>query len=304
MVLPNPGRIAAPPSITVGTPITTSFATLAVSWSAVGSAYLAGYEVEFLPASVAVWQGYGAGFGATAASVPTAEPTGFRARAVARSGAVSGWREALVAAAVSAPTATGITGGVRPRGSVTAAARRHGGDPAGLCSTVLRYFNASGADSDAEIDEQRDLETHLIPRAMMALLGRLPDFAVFGADYATPDGTAIRDYVHVADLADAHVAALDVLCAGDRGGIYNLGSAEGHSVREVLRAIEATTGRRLPAATGARRPGDPPMLVADASLARRALGFVPKRSNLAQTTSTAWAWHLHTHAASASGPRC
>ena len=124
VVLPNPGRIAAPASITVGTPTAASFAALTVSWSAVGSAYLAGYEVEFLPASVAVWQGYGAGLGATAASISTAEPTAFRARAVARSGAVSGWREAPVPAAVSAPTATGIAGGVRLSGGFPADAVR------------------------------------------------------------------------------------------------------------------------------------------------------------------------------------
>ncbi|MGG5890221.1 phage tail protein [Falsiroseomonas sp. HC035] len=124
VVLPNPGRIAAPASITVGTPFTSSFAALAVFWSPVGSAYLVGYEVEFLPASVAVWQGYGAGLGATAAVIPTAEPTAFRARAVARSGAVSGWRTAPVPAAVSAPTATGITGGVRLSGGFPADAVR------------------------------------------------------------------------------------------------------------------------------------------------------------------------------------
>ena len=166
----------------------------------------------------------------------------------------------------------------------------------GMRSTVLRYFNASGADADVEVGEQRDPETHLIPRAMMALLGHLPDFTVLGADFATPDGTAIRDYVHVADLADAHVAALDALFAGSAGGTYNLGSGEGHSVLQVMRAIERATGRKLPAATGARRAGDPPILVADASLAHRALGFAPTRSNLPQIAATAWAWHQRAHA--------
>lgn len=120
VVLPNPGRIAVPAAITVTPPLTTAFASLAVAWSPVASAYLAGYEVEYLPASLAVWQGYGAGFGATAASIPTAEPTGFRARAVARSGAVSGWRTALVPSTVSAPTATGIAGGIRITGGFPA----------------------------------------------------------------------------------------------------------------------------------------------------------------------------------------
>lgn len=112
-VLPNPGIIAAPASIAVDTPTGTGFAAISVSWAAVGSPYLAGYELEFRPASVAVWQGYGGALGATAASIPTAEPTAFRVRAVARSGAVLGWREAPVPAAVSAPTATGIAGGIR-----------------------------------------------------------------------------------------------------------------------------------------------------------------------------------------------
>ena len=116
VVLPNPGVIAAPTSITVETPQATAFAALAVSWAAVGSSHLAGYQVEFLPASVAAWQGYGGSLGATAAAIPTAEPTGFRVRAVARSGAVSGWRQALVPAAVAAPTATGIAGGIRLSG--------------------------------------------------------------------------------------------------------------------------------------------------------------------------------------------
>jgi hypothetical protein len=116
VVLPNPGVIAAPASIMVETPQTTAFAVLSLSWAAVGSSHLAGYQVEFLPASVAAWQGYGGSLGATAAAIPTAEPTGFRVRAVARSGAVSGWRQALVPAAVAAPTATGIAGGIRLSG--------------------------------------------------------------------------------------------------------------------------------------------------------------------------------------------
>ncbi|MCQ4160967.1 hypothetical protein NON00_13615, partial [Roseomonas sp. GC11] len=124
VVLPNPGRIAAPASIAVVPPATPTFATLTASWAAVGSAYLAGYEVETLPASVAAWQGYAAGVSATAATIPTAEPAGLRVRAVARSGAVSGWREALIPASVSAPTATGITGGVRLAGGFPAGAAR------------------------------------------------------------------------------------------------------------------------------------------------------------------------------------
>jgi hypothetical protein len=124
VVLPNPGVIAAPATINVETPTGVSFAAMAISWAAVGSAYLSGYELEFRPASVAVWQGYAGGFGATAVAIPTAEPTAFRVRAQARSGAVSGWREALVPAAASGLAATGIAGGVRLSGGFPADAVR------------------------------------------------------------------------------------------------------------------------------------------------------------------------------------
>ena len=165
----------------------------------------------------------------------------------------------------------------------------------GLRSVALRYFNASGADEEGEIGELRDPETHLIPRAMMALQGHLAGFAVFGADFDTPDGTAVRDYVHVADLADAHVTALGLLLGGHAGRAFNLGTGRGHSVAEVLRAIERVTGERLPRATGARRPGDPATLVADPSRARAELGFRPLRSGLDEIVRTAWAWHLRAH---------
>ncbi len=165
----------------------------------------------------------------------------------------------------------------------------------GIRSTILRYFNASGADAEGELGERRDPETHLIPRAMMSLLGHLDDFAVLGDDFPTPDGTAIRDYVHIADLADAHVAALAALRQGGAGDVYNLGSAQGHSVREVLSAIEAVAGRRMAAVSGGRRPGDPAMLVADASRARSALGFRTSRSGLGQIVASAWKWHCAAH---------
>jgi UDP-glucose-4-epimerase GalE len=165
----------------------------------------------------------------------------------------------------------------------------------GLRSTVLRYFNACGADPEAELGELRDPETHLIPRAMMAMQGHIDDFAVFGADYPTPDGTAIRDYIHVLDLADAHVAALRLLLDGGAGGVFNLGTGRGYSVREVLGAVEREAGRRLPEIAGTRRPGDPAVLVADAALARDALGFRAKRSGLDTIVRTAWRWHLRAH---------
>ena len=165
----------------------------------------------------------------------------------------------------------------------------------GLRSVALRYFNACGADPDTEIGELRDPETHLIPRAMMALQGHIPDFAVFGTDFETPDGTAIRDYIHVADLADAHVSALRLLLAGAPGGVFNLGTGRGYSVLEVLRAIERETGERLPDASGPRRAGDPAELIADPARARDGLGFAPSRSDLETIVRTAWAWHRRAH---------
>ena len=139
----------------------------------------------------------------------------------------------------------------------------------GLGSFALRYFNASGADPSGDIGEQREVETHLIPRAMMALQGHVADFAVFGDDYETPDGTAIRDYIHVTDLAAAHVLALKLLLQGHSGGVLNLGTGNGFSVREILAAIAAETGREVPHVVKPRRAGDPTYLVADASAARR-----------------------------------
>lgn len=165
----------------------------------------------------------------------------------------------------------------------------------GLRSIALRYFNACGADPDAEIGELRDPETHLIPRAMMALQGHIGDFAVFGTDFDTPDGTAIRDYIHVADLADAHVAALRLLLSGSPGGVFNLGTGSGYSVKEVLQAIEREAGERLPDVNGPRRPGDPAVLIADATRARRDLGFDPQHSDIATIVRTAWAWHRRAH---------
>lgn len=172
----------------------------------------------------------------------------------------------------------------------------------GLRSIALRYFNACGADPDNELGELRDPETHLIPRAMMALQGHILDFAVFGADFETPDGTAIRDYVHVSDLADAHVAALEKLLAGAPGGVFNLGTGRGCSVKEVLEAIESEAGQRLPRITGPRRPGDPAVLVAAAGCARQELGFDPVRSDLASIVRTAWAWHRRAHPRRHSAP--
>lgn len=165
----------------------------------------------------------------------------------------------------------------------------------GLGAFCLRYFNASGADASAEIGEFRENETHLIPRAMMALQGHVGDFAIFGDDYDTPDGTAIRDYIHVTDLAAAHVAALKLLMEGHVGGTCNLGTGSGFSVREILAAIAVETGREVPCTVKPRRAGDPTYLIADPSAARHVLKFKPTHSDLATIIRTAWAWHKKAH---------
>jgi UDP-glucose-4-epimerase GalE len=165
----------------------------------------------------------------------------------------------------------------------------------GLGAFCLRYFNASGADASGGIGELRDNETHLIPRAMMALQGHVPDFAVFGDDYATPDGTAIRDYIHVTDLAAAHLLALELLMQGHAGAAFNLGTGAGFSVREILAAIATETGREVPHVVKPRRAGDPTYLVADPTAARDVLKFRPAHSDLPTIIRTAWAWHRKAH---------
>ena len=165
----------------------------------------------------------------------------------------------------------------------------------GLQSFCLRYFNACGDDPAGELGELRESETHLIPRAMMALQGHVADFAVYGQDYDTPDGTAIRDYIHVVDLAAAHLLALKRLMDGHVGGSFNLGTGSGFSVREILRAIAAETGRDVPCVERGRRPGDPAILVADPAAARKVLNFQPACSDLATIVKTAWNWHQQAH---------
>lgn len=164
-----------------------------------------------------------------------------------------------------------------------------------LRSVCLRYFNACGADSSGTIGELRNPETHLIPRALMALQGYVSDFAVFGEDYDTPDGTAIRDYIHVDDVAAAHVLALSLLLDRDGDGAFNLGTGVGHSIRQVLDAVRAETGETVPAVMRPRRAGDPPVLVADPSRAASQLGFTTSRSDLPNIIRSAWAWHKKAH---------
>jgi UDP-glucose-4-epimerase GalE len=160
----------------------------------------------------------------------------------------------------------------------------------GIRSMILRYFNAAGADPDGLIGEDHDPEEHLIPLALAAVGGGRP-LTVFGDDYGTPDGTAIRDYVHVSDLADAHLAALRRLEQGAASRAYNLGTGGGASVKRVLETIRGVTGRDVPHAIGPRRPGDPERLVASNGRARAELGWLPRLSSLESIVRTAWAWH-------------
>lgn len=151
----------------------------------------------------------------------------------------------------------------------------------GLRYVALRYFNAAGADPEGVLFERHNPETHLLPLALRAAAGQGPALQVFGTDYPTPDGTCIRDYIHVCDLARAHVLALRHLLAGGETLKLNLGTGQGVSVRQIIAGIEVMTGRQLPVVWGPRRPGDPPALVADPTAARARLGFKPERSDLA-----------------------
>ncbi|MGC8764215.1 MAG: UDP-glucose 4-epimerase GalE [Acidobacteriota bacterium] len=162
----------------------------------------------------------------------------------------------------------------------------------GLAAISLRYFNAAGADEDADTGEAHEPETHLIPLALDAARGAHPRLILFGDDYDTPDGTCIRDYIHVSDLAEAHVLALKSLEKAPRCEAYNLGLGQGFSVKEVIRAAAEVTGMPIPVEVGGRRPGDPPVLVADPSRARRDLGWTPRFQDLHAILETAWRWIL------------
>ncbi len=156
---------------------------------------------------------------------------------------------------------------------------------------TLRYFNAAGADREGEIGEHHDPETHLIPLAIGAALDHARSLAIYGTDYPTPDGTAVRDYVHVDDLAEVHVLALRALVSGRPSMELNVGTGHGYSVREVVREVERATGSRIDARTAPRRAGDPPALVADTALATSTLGWTPRRSDLESIVATALRWH-------------
>jgi UDP-arabinose 4-epimerase len=182
---------------------------------------------------------------------------------------------------------------VNPYGASKMMAERMIADTAsahGRKAVMLRYFNAAGADPDGEIGENHSPETHLIPLVLDAMLGRVPDIRVHGDTYDTPDGTCVRDYVHVSDLAEAHLRALEYLRGGGDTIALNLGNGRGASVREVIGAAERVTGRRATVRIEPRRAGDPPVLIGDPGRAREVLGWRPRRSDLHQQIGDAWRW--------------
>jgi len=161
----------------------------------------------------------------------------------------------------------------------------------GIKYVSLRYFNAAGAHESGRIGEDHNPETHLVPLILQAALGKRPHISVFGDDYPTEDGTCIRDYIHVSDLADAHVLALEKLRRGGASDIYNLGNGKGYSVRQVIEVARKVTGHPIPAVVEPRRAGDPAVLVASSEKARSELGWKPSRDSLEDIVASAWAWH-------------
>ncbi len=161
----------------------------------------------------------------------------------------------------------------------------------GLRYVSLRYFNAAGADASGAIGERHRPESHLIPLVLQVATRERANIRIFGIDYPTPDGTCVRDYVHVSDLAQAHLLALQSIMAGGENAVYNLGNSKGYSVREVIDVARRVTGHPIPATISARRAGDPAVLIADSSRVRQKLGWQPRYENLAAIVETAWAWH-------------
>lgn len=159
----------------------------------------------------------------------------------------------------------------------------------------FRYFNAAGANPDGLLGEDHNPEPHLLPLVLLTALGKRDAVSILGTDYPTPDGTCIRDYIHVSDLADAHVLGLKYLIEGGDSSIFNLGNGNGFSVKEVIETAKAITGREIKAIEGDRRPGDPPILVGSGEKARKILGWHPQYSNLSEILFHAWKWHLKRH---------
>ncbi|MCP4130478.1 MAG: UDP-glucose 4-epimerase GalE [bacterium] len=161
----------------------------------------------------------------------------------------------------------------------------------GLKYTSLRYFNAAGADPEGEIGEKHDPETHLIPLVLDAAIGKRENIEVFGTDYNTPDGTGVRDYIHVTDLANAHILALEYLLNGGSSQVFNLGNGNGYSVKEVIDAARAITGKKITTVETDRREGDPGVLIAGAARAKELLGWKPEYGDIETIIETAWNWH-------------
>jgi UDP-glucose 4-epimerase len=213
------------------------------------------------------------------------------------------------AAVYGTPTVTPIpedhpTAPINPYGETKLAIERMLGSYGaayGLRHAALRYFNAAGADPDRGLGERHEPESHLIPIVLDVALGRRAEVSILGADYDTPDGTCVRDYVHVIDLCEAHLAALDHLDGGGASGAFNLGTGLGHSVREVVEVARRVTGRPIPAAAGPRRPGDPPFLVASPMRAERVLGWRARRPSLERIIADAWRWHERTFGRTSAG---
>ena len=165
----------------------------------------------------------------------------------------------------------------------------------GLKSVCFRYFNAAGADPQGLLGEDHNPETHLIPLVLMTALGQRQSVSIFGTDYPTPDGTCVRDYIHVTDLAAAHVLGLEYLLQGGDTATFNLGNGSGFSVREVINTAQAVTGQEISVVESDRRPGDPPVLVGSSEKARKVLGWEPQYPALREILSHAWQWHQHRH---------
>lgn len=163
----------------------------------------------------------------------------------------------------------------------------------GIKYVALRYFNAAGAHESGKIGEDHTPESHLIPLILQTALGQRPSIQVFGDDYNTPDGTCVRDYIHVGDLADAHLRAVEYLIQGHDSNVFNLGNGQGFSVKEVIAKVKEVTGRDFPVVVTPRRAGDPAVLIASSDKARTVLGWQPSRNKLEDIIRSAWAWHLH-----------
>ena len=165
----------------------------------------------------------------------------------------------------------------------------------GLKYIALRYFNAAGCDPDGEIGEKHNPETHLIPLILDAAIGKRKNIKIFGTDYKTPDGSCVRDYIHVADLADAHIKALEYLFKGGKSDCFNLGNGKGFSVKEVIEAAREITGKKIRIIETQRRAGDPAVLIASSAKAKKALGWKPQFNRLSSILETAWNWHIKLH---------